>query len=138
MLLSFITLLGEALNKNLRWNVLPQQLTVPIYILLYCLHIYKYIYIYIYLLQSCCNNYVPYFSKLLKTHFFVMQIFRSHFGSFFCASSASSIYIHIFVCVYICIYIYILKRHYREIEKSILHKRMMAKKKLYIQIYMKI
>ena len=92
--------------------------------------------LFIYLLQSCCNNYVPYFSKLLKTHCFVMQIFRSHFGSFFCASSASSIYIHIFVCVYICIYIYILKRHYREIEKSILHKRMMAKKKIiYTDIY---
>ena len=30
--------------------------------------------------------------------------------------------------IYIYIYIYILKRHYKEIEKSILHKRMMVKK----------
>ena len=26
-----------------------------------------------------------YFPKLLKTHFFILQIFRCHFGSFFCA-----------------------------------------------------
>ena len=31
--------------------------------------------------------------------------------------------------------IYILKRHYKEIEKSILHKRMMVKKKKNIYIY---
>ena len=30
--------------------------------------------------------------------------------------------------IYIYIYIYFLKRHYKEIEKSILHKRMMVKK----------
>ena len=58
------------------------------YIYIY-IHVYIYIYmhaciyIYIYLLQSRCNNNVRYFSKLLKTHFFAMQIFRSHFGSFF-------------------------------------------------------
>ena len=28
-----------------------------------------------------------YFTKLLKTHFFVLQIFCSHLGSFFCAIS---------------------------------------------------
>ena len=38
-----------------------------------------------------------------------------------------------FLCLYI--YIYILKRHHKEIEKSILHKRMMVKKKLYINRY---
>ena len=32
------------------------------------------------------------------------------------------------IYIYIYIYIYILKRHYKEIEKSILHKRMMVKK----------
>ena len=40
--------------------------------------------------------------------------------------------IYIYVYVHIYIYIYILKRHYKEIEKSILDKRMMVKK------YMKI
>ena len=38
-----------------------------------------------------------------------------------------------FVVLYIILRIYILKRHYKEIEKSILHKRMMVKK-LYIYI----
>ena len=37
------------------------------------------------------------------------------------------------MCVYI--YIYILKRHYKEMEKSILHKIMMVKK-MYIYICM--
>ena len=45
-------------------------------------------------------------------------------------------YIYIFTYLYICyIYIYILKRHYKEIEKSILQKRMMVKKNIYIYIY---
>ena len=41
------------------------------------------------------------------------------------------IYVYIYVCmdvciyIYIYIYIYILKRHCKEIEKSILHKRVM-------------
>ena len=38
------------------------------------------------------------------------------------------------MCIYIYIYYiytYILKRHYKEIEKSILHKRMMVKKNIY-------
>ena len=48
-------------------------------------HIYTHTHTHTYLLQSRCNNNVRYFSKLLKTHFFAMQIFRSHFGSFFCA-----------------------------------------------------
>ena len=62
----------------------------------YILYIYYiYIYIYIYLLQSRCNNNVRYISKLLKTHFFAMQIFRSHFGSFFCARY---IYDYIYIC----------------------------------------
>ena len=50
-------------------------------------HTHTHIYIYIYLLQSRCNNNVRYFPKLLKTYFFVMQIFRSHFGSFLRASN---------------------------------------------------
>ena len=37
-----------------------------------------------------------------------------------------------FVVLYIILRIYILKRHYKEIEKSILHKRMMV---IYIYIY---
>ena len=62
----------------------------------YILYIYYiYIYIYIYLLQSRCNNNVRYISKLLKTHFLAMQIFRSHFGSFFCARY---IYDYIYIC----------------------------------------
>ena len=46
------------------------------------------------------------------------------------------IYIYLNVCVYIYIYIYkyILKRHYKEIEKIILHKRMMVKKNVYIYV----
>ena len=40
--------------------------------------------LYIYLLQSCYNNNVQFYIKtLLKTHFFVVQIFRNHYGSFF-------------------------------------------------------
>ena len=75
------------------------------------MYIYQiYIYIYIYLLQSRCNNNVRYFSKLLKTHFFVMQIFRSHFGNFFCASNFTIIiYAHIciiYMYIYNIIYIY--------------------------------
>ena len=42
------------------------------------------------------------------------------------------IYLHIYISI-IYIYIYILKRHYKEIEKSILQKRMMVKK-IYIYI----
>ena len=35
--------------------------------------------LYIYLLQSCYNNNVQFYIKtLLKTHFFVVQIFRNH------------------------------------------------------------
>ena len=49
-----------------------------IYYILYIIY-----YIYIYILQSRCNNNVQYFPKLLKAHFFVMQIFRSHFGSIY-------------------------------------------------------
>ena len=64
--------------------------------ILYIYYIYIYIYIYIYLLQSRCNNNVRYISKLLKTHFFAMQIFRSHFGSFFCAR-----YIYDYIYIYI-------------------------------------
>ena len=45
---------------------------------------YTHVYICIYLLQSRYYNNVWFFFKLLKTHFFVIQIFRSHFGSFFC------------------------------------------------------
>ena len=56
------------------------------------LYIYICIYIYIYFLQSRCNNNVRYISKLLKTHFFVVQIFRSHFGSY--------IYIYIYIYIY--------------------------------------
>ena len=42
------------------------------------------LYIYIYLLQSRYNNNVQFYIKtLLKTHFFVVQIFRNHYGSFF-------------------------------------------------------
>ena len=33
-----------------------------------------------------------------------------------------------YVCIYVNVYIYILKRHYKEIEKSLLHKGMMVKK----------
>ena len=38
-------------------------------------------------IQGRYYNNVRFFSKLLKTHFFVMQIFCSHFGSFFCVSN---------------------------------------------------
>ena len=41
------------------------------------------------------------------------------------------------MCIYIYIYKYILKRHYKEIEKIILHKRMMVKK-IYIYMYIDI
>ena len=43
-----------------------------------------------------------------------------------------------FVVLYIILRIYILKRHYKEIEKSILHKRMMVKKLYIYTYYMKI
>ena len=33
-----------------------------------------------------------YFPKLLKIHFFILQIFRSHFGSFFCAYNTYDTY----------------------------------------------
>ena len=53
-----------------------------------------------------CN----YFPKLLKTHSFILQIFRSHFGSFFCASAGIymcvfcvSIYMCVCVCVSVCL-----------------------------------
>ena len=59
------------------------------------MYICIYVYMYIYFLQSRCNNNVRYFSKLLKTHFFVVQIFRSHFGSFFCASNFTIIFSNI-------------------------------------------
>ena len=36
--------------------------------------------------------------------------------------------LYISMSIYIYIYLYILKRHYKDIEKSILHKRMMVKK----------
>ena len=40
------------------------------------------------------------------------------------------------IYIYIYIYIYILKRHYKDIEESILHKRMMVKERIiYIDIY---
>ena len=41
------------------------------------------------------------------------------------------LYIYTYVYVYMCIYIYILKRQYKEIEKSIFDKRMMV---IYIYI----
>ena len=43
-----------------------------------------------------------------------------------------------FVVLYIILRIYILKRHYKEIEKSILHKRMMVKTLYIYTYYMKI
>ena len=54
-----------------------------------CVYIYViYIYIYIYPLQSRYNDNVRFFiKKLLKTHFFVVQTFCNHFGSFFCTSN---------------------------------------------------
>ena len=63
---------------------------IYIYIYIYTYtHIYIYIYIiyrhtYIYLLLSHYNN-VHLFFKIIKNTFFVVQIFRSHVGSFFCA-----------------------------------------------------
>ena len=39
------------------------------------------------------------------------------------------------MCVCIYLYKYILKRHYKEIEKIILHKRMIVSKYIYIYIY---
>ena len=45
-------------------------------------------YIYIYFHRNrYCNNVrlCDYFPELLKTHFFILQILQSHFGSFFCA-----------------------------------------------------
>ena len=47
---------------------------------------WRYIYIYIFfeaVIVIMCN----YFPKLLKAHFFILHIFRSRFGSFFCASN---------------------------------------------------
>ena len=43
------------------------------------------------------------FQKLLKTHFFVVQIFRRHFGSFFCVSM--SLYLYIYICISIPVYV---------------------------------
>ena len=46
------------------------------------------------------------------------------------------LYISMSIYIYIYIYLYILKRHYKDIEKSILHKRIMVKKNyIYIDIY---
>ena len=39
-----------------------------------------------------------------------------------------SISISVYLSIYVYIYIYILKRHYKDIEKSILHKKMMVTK----------
>ena len=43
------------------------------------------------------------------------------------------IYVYIYIYIYTYIYIYILKRHYKEIEKSLLHKGMMVKKYQYLK-----
>ena len=59
------------------------------YIHIYCIYIY--IHIYIYIIYTYIHIFFEpiiiimcdYFPKL-KTHFFVVQIFCSHFGSFFC------------------------------------------------------
>ena len=53
-------------------------------------------YIYKYLLQSRYNNNVRFFAKLLKTHFFVRQIFRSHFCSFCCLSNFTMLFSNIY------------------------------------------
>ena len=46
------------------------------------------------------------------------------------------VYVYCICILYIYIYIYILKHHYKEIEKSILHKRMVVKKyDIYIYKY---
>ena len=47
--------------------------------MIYMLYIYIFFEVVIVIM---CN----YFPKLLKTHFFILQIFCSHVGSFFCAS----------------------------------------------------
>ena len=68
-------------------------------------HIYIYVYIHTYIyifFKAVINIMCNFLKKLLKTHIFVEQIFRNHFGSFFCASS-----IHIYICIYIHIYTYI-------------------------------
>ena len=66
----------DALCQKYFWKMYFFHCVYYIYI-----YLYIYIYIYVYLLQSRYNNNVWFFSKLLKAHFFVMQIFRSHFGS---------------------------------------------------------
>ena len=68
-------------------------INIYIYIFIY---IYIYVYIYIFfkaIIVIMCN----YFPKLLKTHFFIVQIFRSHFGSFFCASLQPDLSLSIFL-----------------------------------------
>ena len=53
-----------------------------------------------------CN----YFPKLLKTHFFILQIFRSHFCSFFCHIYISQKKLpKCYTLIYTYIYIYIYK-----------------------------
>ena len=44
----------------------------------------------------------------MKTHFFILQIFRSHFGSFFfCIKYIYILYMYIYIYVYLYMYIYI-------------------------------
>ena len=60
-------------RNNNKQEYSEQEIPLRIYI----------IYIYEVVIVIICD----YFPKLLKTHFFIWHIFRSHFGSFFCASS---------------------------------------------------
>ena len=51
-------------------------------------------YVYICLLLSRYNN-VCLFLKIIKNTFFLVKIFRSHFGSFFCVSSFTVLFSNI-------------------------------------------
>ena len=112
------------------------DLCMYIYVRLYVLHktdIYIYIYIYIYQLyiyiyiffEAVIIIMCDYFPKLLETHFFVVQIFRRHPGSFFCASMyISYIYMYIHTLFPYIIYIYMTYLYIHSLSLS-----------LYIYIY---
>ena len=74
-----MTVFNIILYMYIIYNIYIYNIYIYIYI-----YIYIFIYIYVYLLLSRYNN-VHLFFKIIKNTFFVVQIFRSHFGSFFCA-----------------------------------------------------
>ena len=77
-------------------NYTYQFIYIYIYIYIYT-YTYTNIYLYIFF-EAVILIMCDFFPKSLKTHFFILQIFRNHFGSFFCAS----IYV-MYKCQNICI-----------------------------------